>query len=522
MTENKHLNSFGQYIRSQLHAAKIDADAGARSQMINVAGVGHVVSAAYEQLRNAAEYTQEHLLRQKAIRRFYIRNIQFFNTTTVNRSIAEELIVELTQAGYIDNDTLPVETIDRLHAAVTQHYETFWELKASGIARETAREWTLQLLSVHTERLIETNPQEAAYVRLAFHHYQATLSSGAYLAEDSDKADYDPCLYVAVHKALLKSDIANVRYDMLQLYSLNADNIAAYGAFHKNIDRLFQSELTDRLTRHINKYGAPLRVLRSLIEDNQNIDELLLDHKRFLGAYEAQVTQEYEKARHKVNKGLGKSIAFLLITKTLIGMGIEIPYDVWVVGHIAVLPLVVNLFSPIVYMLLLGWGLTLPGETNTRAMRDYMDAMLYGASDSPSLYPSTKKSGYSRGFTVVYGILTAVVLGLVANTLMTLGFNVVQGVIFFVFFATASFLGFRLSRIIRELELVVTKQSFVNSIRDFIYMPFILLGQWLSEKYQKVNIIALILDTVIELPLKTILRLIRQWTSFIGEKRDDI
>lgn len=520
--KDKHLNQFGQYIRSQLHAARREQAALADAQTINVAGVGHVVSAAYEQLRNAAEYTQEHLLRQKAIRRFYVRNLQFFAHNSVGRSIAEELIVELTQAGYIDNNSLPIETTDHLHRIVSEYYQIFWQLKNSGISRDAAREWVLQLLSVQTERLIETDPKMDTYVRFAFHHYQATLPKEAFLAEDSDQADYEPCLYVAVHKALLKSDMANVRYDMMQLYALNTDNIAAYIAFHKNIDRLFQAGLTDRLTRHINKYGAPLRVLKSLIEENDKLDDLLLDRKRFLAAYEAQITQEYEAARNKVNKGLMKSIIFLLITKTLIGMAIEIPYDILVVGSIAVLPLVVNLFSPIIYMMLLGLGLGLPGETNTRAIREYMDTMLYSSGDTKSLYPNMKKTGYSRGFTIVYTVLIIMILGLVIKLLADLHFNVVQGVIFFIFFATASFLGFRLSRIIREMELVVTKQSFVASVRDFIYMPFILLGQWLSEKYQKVNIIALILDTAIELPLKTILRLVRQWTSFISEKRDDI
>ena len=60
------------------------------------------------------------------------------------------------------------------------------------------------------------------------------------------------------------------------------------------------------------------------------------------------------------------------------------------------------------------------------------------------------------------------------------------------------------------------------TLRDFLYMPFILLGQWVSEKYKKVNIVALALDTIIELPLKTVLRLIRQWAEFINEKKDEI
>ncbi len=115
-----------------------------------------------------------------------------------------------------------------------------------------------------------------------------------------------------------------------------------------------------------------------------------------------------------------------------------------------------------------------------------------------------------------------IVFWFVTDLLMKAGFNIIQGGIFFIFFATANFLGFRLSRMVRELELITAKTSFLATIRDFIYMPFILLGQWLSDKYSKINIVAIILDTIIELPLKTVLRLIRQWTEFINDKKDQI
>jgi hypothetical protein len=114
------------------------------------------------------------------------------------------------------------------------------------------------------------------------------------------------------------------------------------------------------------------------------------------------------------------------------------------------------------------------------------------------------------------------VFGVVVYILARLQFNFVQGTIFFIFFATANFLGFRLSRIVSELELVTAKSGLLATLRDFLYMPFILLGQWLSEKYKEVNIVALALDTIIELPLKTVLRLIRQWAEFINEKKDGI
>ena len=44
----------------------------------------------------------------------------------------------------------------------------------------------------------------------------------------------------------------------------------------------------------------------------------------------------------------------------------------------------------------------------------------------------------------------------------------------------------------------------------------------MNEKYSQVNIVATVLDMVIELPLKTVLRLVRQWGAFIDDRKDRI
>ena len=44
----------------------------------------------------------------------------------------------------------------------------------------------------------------------------------------------------------------------------------------------------------------------------------------------------------------------------------------------------------------------------------------------------------------------------------------------------------------------------------------------MSDKYAQVNIVSIILDMLIELPLKTILRLVRQWSAFIDDRKDRI
>jgi hypothetical protein len=485
-----------------------------------VAGVGSVVSAAYEQLRNAAEYAQEHLLIQNAIRRFFVRSIAFHSHSLNSKTVAEELIIELTQSGYIKNNTLPTEIIDKLGDAIRGHYDNYWRLKTSGIEEHIARTWTLDLLSIGSEDILVKNDIQPIYIQFAYHHYKAILNKNSLTSSNPLDDNFEVSLYIAVHKALFKSDLAAVRYDMQKLYKTSDENINLYAQFHKSIDNLFSSEVTNKITMYINKYGAPLRILRNMIQDNDKTDELLKESNRFDRAYNDQIKKEYQKAKQKLNKGLIKSIIFLLITKTLIGLAIEVPYDLVVSGALLITPFAVNLTAPIVYLAILRLGFKLPGTTNSKAMRVYAEDMLYGEQASSSLYPAFKTKKYPVGFSIAYTLMFLIIFALVANMLMLLGFNIVNGLIFFVFIAAASFLGFRLSRIVRELELVAVKQGAISTIRELIFTPFTFLGKWISDKYQKVNIVALAMDTLIELPLKTILRLIRQWTGFLDEKKD--
>lgn len=520
MNSEKHLNANGLQLCRQLAAIKSTKEKEPTGRLINVAGVGRVVSTAYEQLRNAAEYAQEHLLIQNAIRRFFVRNLNFHSRCKVSRTVAEELIIELTQSGYIKNNTKGYDVVEKIVSIIGRHYDNYWRLKAAGIDEHKAQDWTLDLVSIECEDMLVEDVLQTVYLQFAYNHYLAFLQKKMFASSHTEEATFEVDLYIAVHRALLKSDIAAVRYDMQKLYKTSDENINEYAQFHKHIDDAFSSKVTNKIVRYINKYGAPLRVFRSFIQDNENANELLTKSNQFDEAFSNQIKKDYSKSENKLNKGLIKSIIFLLITKSLIGIAVEVPYDLATTGVVLMVPLLVNLFTPVVYLALIRFGFKLPGEINAKAIKDYADDMLYGDQSRVNLYPVPRNRKYPIGFKIAYAALFLVVFGLVTYLLMLLQFNLVQGLMFFTFLAAASFLGFGLSRIVKELELVPIKPGAFTTFRELLFTPFTFLGKWISEKYQKVNIVALVLDTIIELPLKTALRLFRQWTGFIDEKKD--
>lgn len=487
---------------------------------IQVPGTGKAISAAYEQLRNAAEYAEEHLLLQRAIRRFCYRNLNFTSQRPMSE-IGEELIVELTQAGYLQNGACTTAAAKHISQLMTSHMDTYWLMREHRARREDAVTWTLDVLCADVEEYLNPHSQLAALARSAYQHFLQSFDRPASL-NAADVQNYDLCLYIATHQSLLKSDVGIVRHDLLRVYHQSTHDITEYMAFNRMVENLFNAPLTQRLKRHVSKYGAPWRIVKAMTDDRQDLPDILSDRQAFLYAFDRQVSKEYRAVKKRLTRGIVKSIVFIFITKVLIGVAIEVPYDLWVVGSVALMPLVINLLFPPLYMASLRLGLRVPSLENATALRSHIDCLLFEPGQFGKLLIGRASRRTSLPRKVVYVLLFSIPLGITVYILSLLHFNVVQGIIFFVFLSTASFLGFCLRRMVHDLELVTKQPNFFTTLRDFFYLPFILVGQWISSKYARVNAIGYILDIAIELPLKTFLRLVRQWSRFLNEKQEEI
>jgi hypothetical protein len=507
------LNDEGQRFLQSLRGAFAHIDAAALStthaSKVHVTGAGGTLTFAYEQLRNAAEYTEEHLLVQRAIRRFYKRLFLSRDERRI-RASGDELIIELTLAGYLENDTVTTETVEKISTLATDYYAAYAQYK-----KDT---WTLDILAVEIERLLNDDTKRIVFSQFAHDHFLASLDQAKVYHEANGQ--YEIALFTALQRALLKADNATIRASLLRRYQQTPGD-DAFKATNEMIDTVFDAASTEKLFRVVDRQGAPFRVLWRLIDEHDDIERLLGNREQFLSAYETQITNEYQRIDRRINRGIIKSVIFLIITKVVIGVALEIPYDYLVHGSILWLPLAINLLFPPVYMVLLRLTLMQPSSANTQALTDTVDTLFYGH-ETRKVLSKRAGDGFGATFNTIYSLLFLAVFAGVSWGLHNLGFAPLHILIFFVFLSTASFLGFRLSRQIRELEMVQGQQDGVTILRDFLYIPFVVVGRWMSEKYSRINIVAIILDMVIELPLKTVLYLMRQWGAFISSKKDDL
>lgn len=522
-----HLGSNLNDSLSRIDAYESELLSNRGQDTIHIPTVGSALSSAYEQLRNASEYSEGDLLQQRAIRR-YLKRVLSFHTQISTEHLADELIVELTQSEYIPNDHTTMKDVKAIKHYISLYYGAYWKYAKktqNQLKRSDFQKWILDVLAVRCEQTLQSHVRQLLFAHFAFSHLHNKIDIKKLIknSENISNQDMSIIVYASIHRSLLKSDDATIRTALIDTYKKDVVNINEFVDFNLKIDNFFETQTIVHTTRVIGKNGAPLRfIYTGFFKKDAPLSSKSLQSPELLEQnLHRHIESEYAALNKKLDVGIVRSIIFLLITKGIIGFVVEVPYDILISGSILWIPFFINLLFPATFIAFSRLTLTTPIKRNTTAVITSIKRMLFSHDNRP-LYIRSKKQSQTPWFNIVYIISFVTVFFGVSYLLFCLKFNFVQGVIFFMFLSTASFLAFRLSRQIHELEVVNTPQGLLALIRDIIYLPFIYVGQQISYRYSKINIVAMVLDLLIELPLKTILRLIRQWTLFLNQKKDEL
>lgn len=490
--------------------------------IIHIQTTGASLTELYESLRNASQNAEENLLLMHAIERFLERYFSGLINITDNiiKQSGKNLIIELTMAGYLRNDSIHQPTANQITSAIRSAI-TLKNRYTKQYSKAEINRWIVQPLSAQIESLLRDHTKQLALANLAYNYFLQAIDIDQ-MTDGNRPATYEAMLYIASQKALLKSDEAAIRLNLLQRYGVTMAQYVNYARFNQQIDTVFADPVLDKLVKLINRHGAPFRIIGRTVATDDSLAQHIREEKTFLGPYDSAIRESYVDVNKSVNRGILRSVIFLIITKFLIGIAIEVPYDIAVHHQVMWLPLGVNLLLPPIYMIMLRLTLIMPDARNTKALTREASRILYSPLPTEPFITGHRRS-YGKAWNVIYALFVIGVFVTVGWLLMKFAhFEWIHLAIFFVFISTASFLGFRLSRSIREIEVGDEAQTSATILRDFIYMPFVAVGQKISETYSQINIVSRLLDMFVELPLKTILGFFRRWGNFMSAKRDDL
>ncbi len=505
-------------------------------ETVNVSRTSRTAGGVYERVRNAVEYEEEHLLRRNAIRRILGRR-RAADQEEMTGSRGELLIKELIWAKYLPNKKIPVKKISEIDAVVDKYDGLFNVVPEGTKEGQELNDWLFDMLSTEIEYTLDPPRSAETLATMMFD----TMKSSLTWDEGSDlKAEQKDMLsYIAIHRALLKSNIATLRYRVFTLYfpkwnkptsAMLRDVEKRLPSIVRTIEAQIKHPYADQLYRLMRRYALVFWAIEDVVKEKpeaaldifQDDDKL----KRYIGN---AVGSRYKTFRKKLYRVVGRAVLFLFITKMLLALILELPYDLYVLGGIEWLPLGINIAFHPIFLAIIGITIRIPTKRNTARVIDLVRSIVNEDDSEARMEVIFRiKRPWTQGvlgkfFTTMYTFTFVLTYGLIGWFLSTvLHFNVLSITLFLFFFSLVTFFGIKIRQSVHELLVVQRQGGVIGTLFDFFLLPVVRVGRWISLQSPKVNVFIFFLDFIVEAPFKLAIEMVEGWVAFTREKKEEL
>lgn len=467
---------------------------------------------AYEKARNAVEYRDEHLIRQAAIERILKRRL-FLKQS--NQKIADLLIKELTWARYIESEKIEKSKIEKFKNIIQKYREA-----GLLIPNNKHSSSLLGLCACEIDEIINFNPTNQIIINFVSSTLEKIISF-----DEENKVIKSIQIYIATERSFAKNSEILIKHKLLKVLLPRWTDATVLFSTLDRIEDYLNYKYKDSIRRKVGQMSPPFNLIRDLvIEHPMELKYLTSDIEKLKGIVNEVLEEKYSDTRKKVRIASKRSIIYIFLTKMILALVIEIPFDI-ILGKINFFALSLNVLFPPSLMFLFNSRVKLPQINNSSLMTDKIISYLY---DDPQnlqreeVVIKNERSLSDKIFYIIYIITsTAVILGII-KILNLLSFNLINQIIFLFFLSVVSFFAFRVREISNDYLLLESENdSLFDTLLDYIFLPIIKSGQWLSSQISKINILSFLFDFIIEAPLKTFLEIFEQWLHFVRVKKEE-
>ncbi len=509
----------------------------------------------YEKIRNAVHYSEEHLLRKDAIFRILKRQLVIEGTVRLirsedSRTLAQHLLIELIRAGYLPNNILPETKVDEV-ATIISKYTSLRTLVLNEVARQVnffsgnenqeksfenrgdLTNWLMGLAAAEIEEHIGYNQATRAIVLAMYRMLEKRVELPASLPYERDLPIQ---IYLAIYRNFLKFDDDMLALILFRYFNADWENISNTGlkkvaaqitTLKRVIDTQQQHPLAGQLNRIVKIHTVYFKIFEDVIKENpvEVYDSLNEDTKIFTHKVRIACKRRYNKARNTLWRSAWRSIIYILLTKSIFVVLLEVPATQFFGEKINLISLVINVGFPAVLIFLSVIFMRLPGDDNTQRIIEGIEEIVYNEKKRSVIKlrkPRGRHQAVNIIFTLIYTITFFVSFGGVVWLLERIDFSWVSIVIFLFFLAFASFFIIRIRRTAKEWLVVDARENIMGFLIDFFSVPIVATGKWLSGKFARLNVFAFILDFIIEAPFKIFVEIAEQWTRYVRERKEEL
>lgn len=485
----------------------------------------------YEKIRNAIDYKEEHLLVKAVIGRILRRR---FLPGVDPASIAKPLLTELIRGGYVRNNTLPEVVLDQVAKTLVK-YARFLNKAIPPLGqrqREEVFDWTVIMLACELEEVIAVAGHKSSMIEFM---YATMLERIDIVSKKLTEDERQVQIYIAVLKTYPQYDFELTSYYLLKYFypdwkegkedTMNrvARNIVSV---RKTLTDQIKHPLQERLVRQVKKVNILFVILSEVLNKHPQPVDLLQDTAALEQEIEITTQEKYKQVKSKLRRTSVRSIIYIFVTKMLLALVLELPYDYWFLGHLNYIPLAVNVVFHPLLLFIIALAVHIPTKENTQKIVEGIKELVYSYPDKEIIYRVRLKSVrnwllhfmfrlfYLFAFIITFGGLIAI--------LIALQFSWVGILLFTIFLTLVSFFGLRVRQLAKDLVVLDRRDNLLSVMIDFFSIPIVRAGRWLSINFSKINIFVFILDVIIEAPFKLIVDVFEDWFAYMREKREEI
>lgn len=484
----------------------------------------------YEKFRVALEYQEEHLIFKNAIARILRRHY----TLSINPDtdfLYTNLINELSWSNYLNPETLKEIEISKIKRLISHYLILLKHANSGRFKKHEVQKMVIEWLSAEIEEILKPQSESKIFIDYTYSILNKNISiKNTKVTTEENKIQ----LKIAIYNLLYKPDLSLMQLLVLKHIYTDWDRYTekelktfarSFDPYFNKVDAALNHRYRKRYIQYVKRYIAPFLLYKKVISaKNINLDPIkenpVVLQSMIMDCYNTEVI----KASQKVWRATMRALIFIFITKISLAFILEIPFDRYMTGKIDYFSLIVNISLPPLLMFAAGTSVKSPSKKNYKLISDtFMSIILENKINDEiySLLPRSQNKSF-RIFSYIYSVFTfSIVIGAIW-LLSSLNFNIVSIILFFLFVSIVSFFAFRIRNIALELAMKRNRDDAVTSFVELIFLPFIRIGKFFSDRFAAFNPLMIALDFLIEAPLKTIIKIISSWLKFINAKKEEL
>ena len=479
------------------------------------------VGSFYERLRYAVDYQEEHTLRRAAIERIVRRFLLFTTTNEIGRALLDEMV----RASYINNGTIPEALADDIENIIRkyQKFESLIGKKDGDIL------WSYAAIEIE-QLLFPSDIGERTFTAMVQSVVQYLKPKEPNLISE---ADFNLFVYIACRRVFLKESHASLSFALFKSMipewrgkisqdDATIESVAArFNHTQAEIQALMENPVQWKIAGRLHNESIYFSLLSEIARrSGANTESIITDETRLDEVVEGILNRTYETHQSKVSESGTRAISYILVTKVVIGLAVELPYEILFLGEVNYFALSVNIIFFPILMLAMVKTIKYPEGDNTDDVIDGLLDFVEGKFETVQYVSVREKNALQQfGNFVFRFVFFALSFGVIYSVLTSLHFNPASISLFLFFLCIVTFMGIRIRLKAHEWTMESEDETFGGLLWFLFAMPIVRTGRWFSEKLSSVNIFVFFLDFILETPFKLVLGSFDSFISYVKESK---